>query len=109
MSGERLAGEFVDQRLQHAGAGVNEAGEIAGAFCGGGNDGGLRFALPIALAFVVDEKEILVVADRAAEGCAELVLVQRFGGGGEKISGIERVVAKKVIDVAVKCVACRIS
>ena len=63
---KRLAGEFVDQRLGLTGGRVSQAGEISGAFGGCGDDGGLRFALGIALAFVVEEEEILVLADGAA-------------------------------------------
>ena len=46
----------------------------------------------IALAFVVDEKEILIFADGRSESGAVLVAMQWFRSGGEEISGIEGII-----------------
>src|SRR5689334_21677679 len=63
---ERLASEFVDQWTRLS-------GEIADALRGGRDNGCSRFALPTALSFVVAEKEVPIAAERAAQGCSELV------------------------------------
>ena len=99
--GELLAGEFVDERDELAAA-VDETREVSRTLGGCGDNGGSGFTLAIALSFVVDEEKIFVAADGTSQGCAELILVKRFGAGGEKVAGIERVVAKEIVEVAVK-------
>ncbi len=60
-----------------------------------------RLALAGALTLVESKEEVLVPADRSAESCSKLVLVKRFRAGREKVAGVERVIAKKVVQRAV--------
>src|ERR1035438_3759577 len=84
---------------------IGQAGEVPGSLGGGGYDSGLSLPLVIALPFVVEEEEILVAPERAAQCRPKLIQVQRLGCGGKEVAGIERVVPQKLIDVAMKVIA----
>ncbi len=107
-SRERLAGELVDERNGLSRGGIGESGEIACSLRGGGHDSGLCLARGIALPFVVEEEEILVLADRSAQRGAVLIAVQRFGLGGEEVARVHGVVPEELVDIAVKIVASRL-
>ena len=104
---EWLACELIDQRSGLAGGWIHKSGEISCPLGGGGNDGGLCLALGIALAFVVEEEEILVLTDGTAQSAAVLVAVQRLGLRGEEIARVHGVVSEEIINIAMKIVTSR--
>ena len=59
----------------------------------------------LAVAFVVGEEEELVLADGAAEGCAEVVALELGDAGGvEVVAGVEEGVAEELVGGAVELV-----
>jgi len=92
---EWLAREVVDEWNALARDGVLHSGKITGPLRVAGNGGALRHALYVAVAFKEAEDEILVPAKGRAERRPELVLLQRFDGSGDEVSGIQFVAAQK--------------
>ena len=81
--------------------------EIAGLESGGGNDGRIRQGGAETVPLGVDEKEGLVLYDRAAEAGAELIAnerILRVGSGIEVIAGGHRIHAIELVSRAVKLV-----
>src|ERR1039458_8520113 len=99
------ARKFIDQGHRLTCAWIGQAGEVPGSLGGGGYDSGLSLPLVIALPLVVEEEEILVAPERAAQCRPKLIQVQRLGCGGKEVAGIGRVVPQKIIDVAMKILA----
>ena len=84
--------------------GVQQFGEVARAHQCRGN--GLRggFAKNNAIGLTVPEKEQLVLDDRTADGCAELILAVLGNGERVEVAGIEHVIAEVFPQIAVKAV-----
>src|SRR6266481_3474939 len=78
--------------------------EIALALGWSRHNGGLGFALAVTQALVVREEEIFVAANGAADGGAELVLVERLNLRSEKVSRIQVAVPQEFIEIAVNAV-----
>src|ERR1035438_555257 len=94
---KRLATKVVDQWNGLTGLWIGEAGEIPAPFRIARHGGALRDTLPVAKAFVEGEDEILILADRASQRNAELVLLQRFNLRGEEVAGIQMVVPEELV------------
>ena len=105
VAGKRLSGELVDERSGLSGGGIDQPEKSPVRSAAVGTMAALGLALGIALAFVIEEEEILVLADGAAERGAVLIAVQRFGCGGEEIARVQGVVAEELVEIAVKGVA----
>jgi hypothetical protein len=77
---------------------INEAGKDARALCGSRYNN----SLGIALAFVIEEEEILVLAQGSTERSAILIAVQGLGSDCEEIARVEGAVAEEVVEIAVE-------
>ena len=102
-----VSGEWVFELNGGRAAGIAAAdwvgdGEIAKEIGSGGKvDGRGRRGLLGHQALVAGEAEELVATDGAAEGAAELVLMERIGRGGVEVARVDVVVADELEDVAV--------
>jgi len=67
--------------------------EVALCFGERGHGRGIRFALAVAEALVISEKERLIFDDGPAKSSAELILFQRLGATGEIVGRVEDIIA----------------
>src|SRR5580700_3102157 len=111
---QRAAEDFGDSvEIRGAGGGhrpeIQEwlnAGDGSGARSIVGNESRGGLVQVLAEAFVIGKHESFVVVQRAADGGAELVALERWSGAWiEEIGGVEGVVAEKFIRGAVPLVA----
>ena len=72
--------------IKGAAAAGAQMAEIAAALRIGRHGGTCRLSLAVAKSLVVTKEKCLVLADGAAEGCAELIAMQRLNGSRRKSS-----------------------
>jgi len=94
----------IEDRADGARRSEGIVGKIASAHGIGGDKTGKDDAVALILLFSIDEEEGFVLANGAADGAAELIQIELFGGGGEEAFGVERGVAEEFKERAMEIV-----